>query len=186
MLAIVKNCDEIKAMEFPVDAETEKTLCYWTLIEVLDRDSVLYDYDEGGRFWRDDVVFGIAKSKIPGVAKKDPKEFQRFLVRWTKESVGWDEDDAELAASLINKLDDWEEALNAMGRATKTDVERGDYGELGDYYFEKWYGKSDDELPLRLRAFIDYEALGENCDYDPELGYWCEIYGVWVDWENCR
>lgn len=185
MLAVIKNCDEIKVVEFPVDAETEKTLNYWTLIEVLDRDSALYDYDEGGRFWRDDVVFDIAKSKIPGVAKRDPKEFQRFLVRWIEQFNGWDEEDAELAASLVNKIDDWEEALNTMGYATKTDVERGDYGELGEYYFEKWCEISGGDLPLRVREFINYEALGEDCD-DPELGYWCDIYGVWIDWENCR
>ncbi|MBQ7112194.1 MAG: hypothetical protein IJO06_13420 [Thermoguttaceae bacterium] len=185
MLAIVRNGGEIKTMEFPVDAETEKTLDYWALIEVVERDSVLYDPDEEGRFWRDDAIFGVAKSKIPGVAKKNPKEFQRFLVRWLEESDGWDEEDAALAASLVNKLDDWEEALNTLGYAVKTDVERRDYEELGRYYFGKWAERCDDGLSLQIETFVNYDALGEDCESDA-YGYWCDIYDVWIDTEDCR
>lgn len=186
MLAMIVNGSEVKVLNFPIDVATLETLDDWKLVEVLTSDHVLYA--EGTIECEDDEqIQRIPRMKIPGLATQNLKEFQRFLVRWIDDAElnGWDKDDAELAASLVNKLDDWKEALNTMCYATKTDVEHGDYGELGEYYFEKWCEISGGDLPLRVRAFVNYEALGEDCD-DPELGYWCDIYGVWIDWESCR
>ena len=183
MLAMIANGSDVKVLNFPVDVATLETLDGWKLVEVLKSDHILYA-EETIECEDDEQVQRILRSKIPGVASQDPKEFQRFLVRWLEESDGWDEDDAELAASLINKLDDWEEALNTMGYAMKTDVERRDYDELGRYYFCKWNDESDGQW-LRIESFINYEALGEDCESDA-YGYWCDIYNVWIDTEDCR
>lgn len=186
MLAMIANGSEVKVLNFPVDVATLETLDGWKLVEVLKSDHILYA-EETIECEDDEQVQRIPRSKIPGVATQDLKEFQRFLVRWLEESDGWDEDDAELAASLINKLDDWNEALNTMGYAMKTDVERRDYDELGRHYFGKWAMNDDVGLGLRLESFINYEALGEACeDESDEYGYWCDIYNVWIDTEDCR
>ena len=185
MLAMIANGSDVKVLNFPVDVATLETLDGWKLVEVLKSVHILYA--EGTIECEDDEqVQRIPRSKIPGVATQDLKEFQRFLVRWLEESDGWDEDDAELAASLINKLDDWNEALNTMGYAMKTDVERRDYDELGRYYFDKWAEKYGRELGCLVERFVNYEALGEACKDESENGYWCDIYNVWIDTEDCR
>lgn len=150
------------------------------------RDAELVDVPR--RFESTDVeaILFIAKHRIPGVATGSVEEFQRFLLEWRRlrDEEDWGDDEELLAASLINKLDDWENAFGAMASAYMTEVCEDEYAELGLYYFNKWAEeRTDGNFEFLIQDFVDFDALGRFCE-ENENGYWCEIAERWVDMEN--
>lgn len=170
--------NETETFELPVEKGTEPQLQGWTIYDIPCRDGeayeVPYKYDEEER----------ELSRLAEIPYK-LEELNEFLSRWLE----LDKEDRKAAISLYDYTGDWRKAFNEMeiGTATLTEVawdndETSRCKALGDYQLGRFIDWGEINSESSICDYVDYEKLGRDTEDDGTSGYWCEIYGVWVDY----
>ena len=170
--------NETETFELPVAKGTEPQLQGWTIYDVPCRNGEAYEvpnkYDEGER----------ELSRLAEIPYQ-LEELNEFLSRWLE----LDKDDRKAAISLYDRFGNWREALDVaeIGSATLTEVrwdndETSRHEALGDYQLGRFIDRGEINPESTICDYIDYEKLGRDVEDDGTDGYWCEIYGVWVDY----
>lgn len=171
--------NETETFKLPVAKGTEPQLQGWTIYDIPCRDGeayeVPYKYDEEER----------ELSRLAEIPYK-LEELNEFLSRWLE----LDKEDRKTAISLYDYTGDWRKALDVAEyrEATLTEVawdndETWRREALGDYQLGRFidWGVISSESSI-ICDYIDCEKLGHDMELGGTSGYWCDIYGVWVDY----
>lgn len=170
--------NETETFELPVAKGTEPQLQGWTIYDIPCRNGeayeVPYKYKEEER--------ELARlAEIPYKLE----ELNEFLSRWLE----LDKEDRKAAISLYDYTGDWRKSIDEMefGTATLTEVawdndEASRWEALGYYQLGRFINCGEINSESSICDYVDYEKLGRDTEIDGTSGYWCEIYGVWVDY----
>ncbi len=168
--------NETETFELPVAKGTEPQLQGWTIYDVPCRDGeayeVPYKYDEEER-----ELSRLAEIPYEIV------DLNEFLSRWLE----LDKEERKVVISLYDYLGDWRKALDECCYATLTEVDWNDYEPerlraLGGYWFDRLIECGDVNAESIACDYFNYERYGGDVENGGRDGYWCDIYGVWVDY----
>ena len=168
--------NETEAFELPVEKGTEPQLQGWTIYDIPCRDceayEIPYKYAEEER----------ELSRLAEIPYKI-EELNEFLSRWLE----LDKEERKVAVSLYDYTGDWRKALNEYCDATLTEVAWNDYEperhrDLGEYLFDRLIECGSIDAESIACDYFDYERYGGDVENGGRDGYWCDVYGVWVDY----
>ena len=168
--------NETETFELPVEKGTEPQLQGWTIYDIPCRNGeayeVPYKYEEKER----------ELSRLAEIPYQI-EELNEFLSRWLE----LDEEERKVAISLYDYLGDWREALDNYCDATLTEVAWNDYEperhrKLGEHLFDRLIECGRVDAESIACDYFDYEKYGGDVENGGRDGYWCDVYGVWVDY----
>lgn len=168
--------NETETFELPVAKGTEPQLQGWTIYDVPCRNGEAYEVPYK---YREEERELSLLAEIPYKIE----ELNEFLSRWLE----LDKEKRKAAISLYNYTGDWRKALDECCDATLTEVQWNDYElerhrDLGLYMLDRLIECGDVNAESVACDYFDYKRYGDDVENGGRDGYWCDIYGVWVNY----